>query len=75
MKLLYLPPYSPDYNPIELAFSSIKSHLRANAVEMRSLMSGRKKDQEALFLMLHDAIFTVTPEKARAWYRKCGYIS
>jgi transposase len=30
-KLLYLPPYSPDLNPIELAFSKFKAHLRKAA--------------------------------------------
>ena len=30
--LLYLPPYSPDLNPIEMAFSKLKAHLRAKAV-------------------------------------------
>ena len=30
MRLLYLPSYSPDLNPIELSFSSIKGWLRAN---------------------------------------------
>jgi transposase len=27
--LIYLPPYSPDFNPIEQAFSKLKSYLRA----------------------------------------------
>ena len=30
--LLFLPPYSPDLNPIEMAFSKLKAHLRARAV-------------------------------------------
>jgi transposase len=30
-KLLFLPPYSPDFNPIELAFSKLKAHLRKAA--------------------------------------------
>jgi transposase len=29
--LLFLPPYSPDFNPIEMAFSKLKAHLRATA--------------------------------------------
>ena len=29
--MLFLPPYSPDLNPIEMAFSRLKSHLRARA--------------------------------------------
>lgn len=31
--ILFLPPYSPDLNPIELAFSKLKAHLRAKAVQ------------------------------------------
>lgn len=30
-QLHYLPPYSPDFNPIEMAFSKLKAHLRAKA--------------------------------------------
>ena len=30
--ILFLPPYSPDLNPIEMAFSKLKAHLRAKAV-------------------------------------------
>jgi transposase len=30
-ELLYLPPYSPDVNPIEMAFSKLKAHLRQTA--------------------------------------------
>ncbi len=37
-KLLYLPPYSPDYNPIEEAFSKIKGFLRR--VEARARRAG-----------------------------------
>jgi transposase len=30
-RLLFLPPYSPDFNPIEMAFSKLKAHLRKAA--------------------------------------------
>jgi transposase len=33
--VLFLPPYSPDLNPIEMAFSKLKAHLRARAVRTR----------------------------------------
>lgn len=36
--LLYLPPYSPDFNPIEQAFSKLKAHLRKAA--QRTMASG-----------------------------------
>ena len=35
-RLLYLPAYSPDFNPIELAFSSIKAWLRANRARLNA---------------------------------------
>ena len=34
-RLVYLPPYSPDFNPIELAWSKFKNHLRAVAARTR----------------------------------------
>lgn len=61
--LRYLPPYSPDFNPIELAFSRLKTHLRG--VKART------------FAALVDAIGasfnSVSAEHAAAWYRHCGY--
>src|SRR5580698_4988865 len=35
----FLPPYSPDYNPIELAFSAMKYHLRCNGDYVRMAMT------------------------------------
>jgi transposase len=74
MRLVYLPPYSPDLNPIELAFSSIKSVLRAQSYEIQSMMTGRKGDQADVHIALHKAVYTVTPEKSQGWFRHCGYI-
>jgi hypothetical protein len=74
MRLIYLPPYSPDFNPIELAFSSIKAYLRVHADELQAAMTGRKADEPRVMAMLLRAMYSVTPEKARAWFRKCGYL-
>lgn len=61
----YLPAYSPDMNPIEPAWSKLKGRLRA--VAPRTL--------EALEDALPDALKTITPEDARAWFHHCGYRS
>ena len=61
--LLYLPPYSPDFNPIEKCWAQIKQRLRA--LKARSL--------PALQDALADALSTLTPENAVACFRHCGY--
>lgn len=62
-KLLYLPPYSPDYNPIEEAFSKIKALLRKAAVRTR----------EALIEVLGKAISAVSSTDALGFFKHCGY--
>lgn len=62
--LLFLPPYSPDFSPIELAFSKIKSALRRAGARTR----------EALEEAICSAIDTVTPTDAAGYFRHCGYI-
>lgn len=62
-QLLYLPPYSPDFNPIEQAWSKLKQLLRA--VKARLL--------EQLEPAVGHAIAAITPENARAYFRHCGY--
>ena len=64
-KLLYLPPYSPDLNPIEQAWSTMKERLRQ--VGARTL--------EALEQAIPDALDAITPANASAWFRNCGYRS
>ncbi|KIK24466.1 hypothetical protein PISMIDRAFT_98660 [Pisolithus microcarpus 441] len=72
MRLLYLPPYSPDFNPIEEAFSAIKAWIRANQAYVRAELSG--SDTADPYGMIWEAVFaTVTPEKIIGWYRDCGY--
>jgi transposase len=62
-ELLYLPPYSPDLNPIEEAFSKIKGILRK--VEARR--------REALLKALGPALSSVTEEDVRGFFEHCGY--
>lgn len=60
-KLIFLSPYSPDFNPIESAFSSIKAYLR------------RHSDDESFTIIAH-AVYNITPAMASGWYRDAGYI-
>ncbi len=59
----FLPPYSPDFSPIEQAFSKLKTTLRQAGARTRP--------------DLEDAIAaglaTITPHDATAWFRSCGY--
>lgn len=73
-RLIYLPPYSPDFNPIELAFSSIKADLRRNNHLIQAHLTGKKEDHAEASLLLTKSIYSVTPEKARAWFHHCNYI-
>jgi transposase len=61
-ELLYLPPYSPDFNPIEEAFSKIKGLLRK--AEARS--------REALIEAMGRAISAVTPQDVRGFFEHRG---
>ena len=61
----YLPPYSPDLNPIEPAWAKMKAALRR--VEARSL--------DQLDTALPHALDQITPSDARGWFRHAGYRS
>ena len=58
-ELLYLPPYSPDLNPIEKAWSKLKLLLR----------SAKARSQEALDDAITKHLPEITPENAQAWFR------
>jgi transposase len=60
-QLLYLPPYSPDLNPIEKAWSKIKQILRA--IKARST--------ETLDRAITEALLLITADNAKAWFRLC----
>lgn len=61
--LLYLPPYSPDVNPIEMAFAKLKAFLRA--VAPRTIPD--------LWQAITDAINRFTPDECRARFTAAGY--
>ncbi|KZS86966.1 hypothetical protein SISNIDRAFT_395171, partial [Sistotremastrum niveocremeum HHB9708] len=69
----YLPPYSPDFNPIELAFAKMKKDLRKDDGVVRALMDGKKCNDYAVLLRLLAAMETVTNEDAAGYFRHCGY--
>jgi hypothetical protein len=73
MRLEYLPPYSPDYNPIEQAFSAIKAHLRRHLHVLLGAM-GEKNDL-AVYLLLFQAVYSVTAEDALGWFSHSGYVA
>ncbi|TFK58106.1 hypothetical protein BDN72DRAFT_782508 [Pluteus cervinus] len=73
MRLLYLPAYSPDLNPIEEAFSAIKNWLRVNRDYVLTEIEGALVDPRTL---LQDVVYDViTPWKVYGWYRHSEYIA
>jgi transposase len=63
VRLVFLPAYSPDLNPIEKMWSKIKGILREAASETPDL----------LFEAIRVAFARITPENARGWFASCGY--
>jgi transposase len=61
--LLFLPPYSPDFAPIEQAFSKLKAALRRAGARTRA----------ALEDAIRAALDAITAADARGWFRHCGY--
>ena len=62
-RLLFLPAYSPDFNPIEHAFGKVKEHLRRAEARTR----------QALEAAIGAAIATVAAADAHGWFTHCGY--
>jgi transposase len=62
-RVLRLPPYSPDFNPIEKAFAQIKSHLK----------KVKARTKPALDDAIADAIDLVSPLHAQNYFASCGY--
>ena len=62
-ELVFLPPYSPDLNPIEEAFSKVKNALRKAGA----------RSHEALLGAMAQALSAVTPADAAGWFDHCGY--
>jgi transposase len=62
-ELVYLPPYSPDFNPIEQAFSKVKGILRRAEARTR----------QALIEAMGWALYAVSARDARGFFSHCGY--
>lgn len=63
-RVLLLPPYSPDYSPIEPMWSKVKQSLRSAAA----------REDAALVTAIGDALRSVTPEDVRGYFEHCGYV-
>lgn len=62
--ILYLPPYSPDLNPIEKAFSKLKTLLRHTAA----------RTVDALWDHIGSLIEAFFPQECRNYFKSCGYV-
>lgn len=62
-RLVYLPPYSPDLNPIENCWSKVKEYLRSTAA----------RSYEALDQAITEAFQAVTPKDMIGWFTHCCY--
>ena len=65
IRYLYLPPYSPDLNPIEKMWSKIKANLRKQKIRIAA------KLPEAI----KRAFSTIRQSDFFGWFRSCGYVS
>lgn len=62
-EVLDLPPYSPDFNPIEKMWSKVKALLRA----------AKARSFDELAAAMASAIHAVTSQDAKGWFHSCGY--
>ena len=72
MRCEFLPPYSPDFNPIELAFSAMKYHLRRNG-DYTCLAMTQMSDED-IYITLLNALSTITPQDSFGWFSHYGYV-
>ena len=61
--MVFLPPYSSDYNPIELCWSTVKADLR----------KAKARTFDALLDVLAASLRSVTAHNAQGWFTHCGY--
>ena len=63
--LRFLPPYSPDFNPIELCFAKLKTIVR----------TARCRSIDTLWPLLGECLSRFTPTECRNYVRHCGYVA
>ena len=61
--LVFLPPYSPDFNPIEKAFSKLKAYLRKAA----------ERTVSGLWNLIGQIVDIFTPQECTNYFGSCGY--
>lgn len=64
VKYIYLPPYSPDLNPIEKLWSKMKAYLRKVRIQKADKISSG----------IEAALQTVTSANCKGWFHACGYL-
>jgi len=64
VKYLYLPPYSPDFNPIEKLWSKIKAHLRKS----------KSRSEIGLARAVANAFRSIQISDCARWFSSCGYL-
>lgn len=62
-RLVYLPPYSPDFSPIENMWSKVKAHLRKAAA----------RTVDAVLEAVKQALGSITPQDCEGYFERCGY--
>jgi transposase len=63
-QVIFLPPYSPDFSPIEPCWSKVKAFLRGTATRPRHRLGAALKS----------ALPTLRPEDIHGWFTHCGYL-
>jgi transposase len=63
--LLWLPPYSPDFSPIEHAFSKLKTFLR----------QAKAQSLQALVEAITQGLLTISEQDAIGWFTNCGFLN
>ncbi|SMB98817.1 putative transposase, fragment [Hymenobacter roseosalivarius DSM 11622] len=63
VEVLFLPPYSPDFTPVEQAWSKLKTNLR----------QAQARTGQALEAAIQTAVEWITGDDAKAWFNHCGY--
>jgi len=64
--VIFLPPYSPDYNPIELVFSYVKAYLKHHDELLQALPDPLP--------VIKAAFESITPEQCQSWITHAGYV-
>lgn len=73
MRLVYLPAYSPDFNPIEEGFSATKAWIRRHGKYVRSVLSSKRSLR--IRQVVKQAVYTaMTAQKAAGWFEHSGYV-